>query len=112
MSWTKAQLSAKVLEYLGVKPAGQAASAHDLNLVSDVVDSVYDQLQDSDLAPYGIAEIPAWAQQPMVKYVAVEAGPYFGKVYPEDAKSLAVKEMARSRFGGPKSTLPTSTKDY
>ena len=109
---TKAQLANDILEWMGVKPAGQSVSGEHSNFVQRVIDSVYDQLQDPGLAPYGLSAIPEWAQLPMIKYVAVEVGPRFGKPYPEQQKVTAKQEMAAAVFGGPRPTLPTKSKDY
>lgn len=109
---TKAQLATKVLEHLSVVPLGQAASPEHHNYVKVAIDSVYDQLQDSGLAPYGLSAIPDWAQLPMMKYVAVEVGPHFGKAMPEGVKHLAKQEMSASVFGGPRGALPAKSTGY
>lgn len=98
-TWTKAQLATKVLEYLGVVPAGQSASSEDSTLVQSVIDSVVDQLDSAELVPFSITAIPTWAQWPLVKYVAVEVGPAFGKPMPEQLKMLARRDMERAAAG-------------
>jgi hypothetical protein len=76
--WTKAMLSSNVLQYLGVTPAGQAASSEDDTLCQSVIDSVHEQLEKLGLAPFATSAIPEWAQWPLVKYVAMETAPAFG----------------------------------
>lgn len=100
-TWTKAELAQKVLEYVGVVPAGQSASSEDSTLAEGVIDSVHAQLDSHDHSkvPFATSAIPEWAQQPMVKYVAVEVGPYFGKPYPEQHKATALRELEAAGAG-------------
>jgi len=98
-TWTKSDLSTKVLSYLGVKPAGQDASSEDDNLCKDIIDSVYEQLNTFGLVDFSVDAIPEQIQQSLVKYVAVEAGPYFGKIMDEGLKVLAEREMRRQSHG-------------
>ena len=98
-TWTKAELAAKVLEYVGVVPAGQSAAAEDSTLVESVIDSVHDQLDSEQLVPFATSAIPTWAQWPLVKYLAVEVGPAFGKPFPEQLKMRARQELERSSAG-------------
>lgn len=67
---TKAQIATLVLESLGVKAAGVAASAEDSERVEDAIDSVHDQLRARGLAPFELATVPEWAQEPLADYVA------------------------------------------
>lgn len=110
--WSKATLANKVLEYIGVKPIGQSAPSDYSNYVQGVYESVYDRLQDSDLAPYAIGSVPDWAKQPLVEYLAVKVGPRFGKPYPDAMREAAIREMAASRYGGPKSALPIKSQSF
>jgi hypothetical protein len=111
-TWTKNKLANMTLEFIGVKPAGQSISGEHVNFVKEAIDSVYDRFQDQDLAPYGVDAIPEWAQWPFVKYMAFEVGPRYGRVYPETLRDSAERDMAKSRFGGPRGELPIKSKDY
>lgn len=111
-TWTKSDLADRVLEYIGVKPAGQPAFAEHSILVQGAFDSVYDRGKDSGTSPYNPEAIPEWAQWPLVRYLAFEVGPRFGKMYPVEMRNDAKQEMAASIFGGPRGALPTKSKDY
>jgi hypothetical protein len=100
------------LKYMGVTPMGQSPFAEDVAFVEAAWVSVYDQLQDPDLVPFPPDDIPDYACWPIMKYLAVEVGPRYGKVYPEDVKNIALSELNRSRFGGATGALPAKAKDY
>lgn len=111
-TWNKATLANKTLEYIGVKPAGQAASGEHVNLVQEFIDSAYDSFQEQGIAPYSIEAIPEWAQIPWMKYLAVEVGPRFGKPYPDTFQEKSIREMTMVVFGGPRGALPTRSEDF
>lgn len=92
-NWVKADLSAKVLEYIGQKPAAQAASSEDDILCQAVIDSVFSQLDKLGLVTFASSAIPEWAQWPLVKYVAAEVGPSFGVT----GQPLAELEMGQAK---------------
>jgi hypothetical protein len=75
---TKAQLSARVLEHLGVKPAASTASAHDDAFVREAIDAAHARLRKYGLVPFGIDAIPEWAQVPLRDYVAGDTAQSFG----------------------------------
>jgi len=92
-TWAKTDLAEKALIYLGVKAAGQSVSADDDALVQTVIDSVYAQARTYGIAPFQLSAIPEWAQWPLMKWVAVESGPAFGKMLPFDIREDAVKTL-------------------
>lgn len=76
--WTKAELANKVLERLNIKAKNQGADTSDLDLVTDAIDGVHDQLAKLRLVPFETSAIPTWAQIPMVKIMAGVCAPDFG----------------------------------
>lgn len=85
---TKADLVAAVLRRLAVIGAGETPSPEDLDIVSDVYDSVHTQLRKLELAPFVSTTIPTWAERAITKVVAAECGPEFG--WSDRAALLAV----------------------
>jgi hypothetical protein len=75
---TKAELRNRVLEHLGIKPAGQSASAEDAVLVDEAIDAAHDRLNKFGLVPFATSAIPEWAQVPLRDYVAGDVGRSFG----------------------------------
>ena len=75
---TKAQLSARVLEHLGVKSAANAANGHDDAFVQEAIDAAHDTLRKFGLVPFATSAIPTWAQLPLRDYVAGEVAQAFG----------------------------------
>jgi hypothetical protein len=75
---TKAQLSARVLEHLGVKAATQGANAADDIFVQEAIDAAHDRLRKFGIVPFATSAIPAWAQIQMRDYVAGDVAQAFG----------------------------------
>jgi len=75
---TQAEMAALVLEALGAKAAGQAASAEDTATASDAVASAYYRLRYEGKAPYAITAFPEWAWTPVRDFVARDLVNVFG----------------------------------
>jgi hypothetical protein len=75
---TKAQLSARVLEHLGVKSAANAANGHDDATVQEAIDAAHAKLRRFGLAPFATSAIPEWAQIPLRDYVTGDVAQGFG----------------------------------
>lgn len=115
-NWVKADLSTKVLEYLGQKPAGQAATAEDDTLCQQVIDSVFAQLDKLGLVLFASSAIPEWAQWPLTKYIAAEIGPSFGVTGQRLAELTAGKAEARrelqEQVAGQKQHVPSKAEYF
>lgn len=74
----KAALRNRVLEHLGVKAAGQDATAEDAALVDEAIDAAHDRLRKFGLVPFATSAIPSWAQIPLRDYVAGDVAQAFG----------------------------------
>lgn len=98
-TWARSDLIDHALTYLGVKAAAQAPTAEDSDVVGVVVDSIYAQARTYGLAPFSVSEIPEWAQWPLTKWVAVEAGPTFGKLLPFTIRDDAQNELRKQMQG-------------
>ncbi len=70
--WTRADLIDDVLTRLGVKAAGESASAEDSNTAGAAADGVHEKLQGEGLAGFEISAIPEWAQTDMSRLVCAE----------------------------------------
>jgi len=103
---TKSELADRVLEYLGVKPAGQAASVQDSSRVQELVDSAHSRLRAEGLAPFAVSAIPEWAQVPLRDFVAVDAAPMFGKLQNPQAQMAARHELS-VQLSSPAPAVPT-----
>jgi hypothetical protein len=89
------------MEFLGVKPAGQAASAEDDLKVQSIIDGIHEELKRHGLVPFETSAIPEWAQQPMTKAVAAHAGPYFGLPYNEQLYQVGYRALKTQTMGDP-----------
>jgi hypothetical protein len=67
-----------VLETLGVKAAGQNASAEDTAQATTHLDSLYERLVGDRLAVFELTDIPSWAVSPLATMVAYELCPIYG----------------------------------
>lgn len=75
---TRAQMSTRILEYLGVLGAGQSADANDDARVKEAIDSGHERLRKMGLAPFATTAIPEWAQIPFRDWVAYDVAGLFG----------------------------------
>ncbi len=75
---TQDEIAATVLEALGVKPAGQNASAEDTDAASDAVESAYERLHYVGKAPFPLTAVPSWAWTPLRDFVARDLVNVFG----------------------------------
>lgn len=110
--WSKATLANKTLEWMGVKPIGQAVSGEHSTFVQEAYESLYDDLQDSDLAPFAIGAVEDWAKWGLVYILAVRVGPRFGKPYPESLEQKGIALLAKGRFGGPRGENPIQSESF
>lgn len=67
---TRAEMAARVLEHLGVKAAGQTASAEDNLAATEAIDSAHSRLETEERANFDLDAIPEWAWTPFRDYVA------------------------------------------
>ena len=89
---TKAQLSARVLEHLGVKAGVQSANASDDALVQEAIDAAHERLRKFGLVPFATSAIPPWAQIQLRDYVAGDVAQAFGL---GGARLTEFKQMAQ-----------------
>ena len=93
---TQAELRNRILEHLGVKAAGQSASAEDSGLVDEALESSHSILRKFGLCPFALTAIPDWAQPGLRDYVAADVSPAFGKAVDVIAtKAVAERELSR-----------------
>jgi hypothetical protein len=81
------------LEVLGVKPAGQSASAEDADLVGRYFDAAYSSLRKLGLVPFATTAVPEWAQPSLAAIVAADLTNQYGITGERlaDLKSSAAK---------------------
>lgn len=109
--WTDTELVENVLSYLSVKATGQPVNADDDNLVKRIYTSVYAQMRTAGYAPFKYDEVPEWAWWPLVKWLAVEAGPTFGKFLPAALREEGKTEL-RATLTTEKPPMPVRAKYY
>lgn len=108
---TKAELSAKVLQKLGVIAAGETAAASDLTLVEEAYDSAYQYLRALHLVSWGPNDdIPTYAVLPARNYVASTVANDFGKQRSIDEERYSIIELAAT-LANDVDTQPTEA-DY
>lgn len=97
---TKQELRDRVLEHLGVKAAGQNASAEDAALVDEAIDAAHDKLNKFGLVPFPTSAIPPYAQTLLRDYVAGDIGGSFGfgDAF-KNGQFAAERELARQVSG-------------
>lgn len=105
---TKAQLSARVLQYLGLLAAGQSAEAEDDDLVQEAIDACHEELRKEKLADFLTSAIPTWAQGPLRDFVAAEVAPAFGmgSAAEKEAKQAAARRRLAKQVARMKPPLP------
>ena len=111
---TKAQLSARILEHIGVKSAADGARAEDDALVQEAIDAAHERLQKYGLVPFATSAIPPWAQLDLRDYVAGEIVQAFGLGGDpkwEAKASKAERELAR-QIAGFRHNLPIVTEYF
>ena len=97
------------LEILGVKPAGQSASAEDADICGRHYDSAYSRLRKRGLAPFSSNAVPDWAQGPVAQYVARDCASAFGIVGEalstlDRDQAVAVRELTEQVAVSPQQT--------
>lgn len=107
---TRAQIADRALERVGAKPSGQAGSAEDTKLAKETVDSIFEQLEAEELAPFETTAVPPWAQAPLIKLVAGELMPYFGFTEQEAnvLKSVGRQDLSRQVTSKTEHLQPTT----
>lgn len=75
---TQAEIAALVLEALGVKAAGQNASAEDTTAASDAVAAAHARLRYEGKAPFALTAVPEWAWIPLRDFVGRDLANTFG----------------------------------
>lgn len=83
---TRADVIKGVLEYLRVIDGVDDVPAEDSTRVGYIVDSVHDQMRQQGRAPWALSAVPEYAQTPLIRVVAAECMPYYGK--PMDAQGM------------------------
>lgn len=98
---TKAQLSTRVLEHLGILAAGESASTADDARVQEAIDSAYERLRKLGLVPFATSAVPPWAQVALRDYVAGDIAESFGLRDPKwkAMQSLAERDLRRQTAG-------------
>lgn len=100
-TWTEEELATKILSYLGAKAQGQDPTADDLDLVTAAIDSVVDGVRLTGAITFGLDAIPEWAQWPLIKMVAFEVGPMFGRPQSPDIYRMARMDLIANANGAP-----------
>lgn len=95
-----------VLERLGVKAQGQAASGAEGQTALVVVEAVFAQLQRDGVASFELSAIPEWAQLPFANMVAVELAPSFGITGERMALFMAAADKGHKDIAAHSSSRP------
>lgn len=98
----EAELIDFVLETLGIKAAGDSATAEDSASATIVIESLHDRLTGDGLVAFELSAIPKWATVPLATMAAYELGPVFG-ITGERLQDLA------SRYNGARDELARQT---
>lgn len=101
---TAAEMADRVLENLGIKAAGESASAEDATLAIEAVTSVRAELVRDGIAQWAADVIPEWAQLPVRDLVSFELRNAFGlagerRAAIESAYGPALAKLQRQTAG-------------
>lgn len=91
---TRAEITDRALEAVGVKAIGQSALAEDGNRGLEAFDAVYNRLRKEGLAPFVNSAVPEWAQTQLINLIAHELIPAFGVSGGRAQILFAAKEQA------------------
>jgi hypothetical protein len=115
-SLTRAEIADRALELIGVKVAGQAASAEDFTLAGEKVDAAWAKLRKLRLAPFALSAVPEWAQSELVQLVAFECAPSFGiggeRLQAIVAQAAKARTELSRQVGATKPNRPVQVKAY
>jgi hypothetical protein len=92
---TKAELRNAALKKLGVLPSGQAASGEDAELVDDLIDAMFEELDD--VLTFSSSAIPLWAREPLVDVTCAMSAMYFGGAPIAKTKEMAIGDFATAK---------------
>ena len=95
---TKAEMSIRILENLGIKPSGQSANAEDDIRTQEAIDSAHARLDKERKVPFALSAIPDWAQIPLRDYVSFDLMGQFGIVGERAQLILAARREAELQF--------------
>ncbi len=107
---TIAEIADRTLEHLGIKAAGQNASAEDVLRVKEIVTSVLSKLRYENMAPFDVTAIPEYAQLAIRDISAAECANLYGLSGERLQIIMQGREMARldlsRQTAAKKSALP------
>lgn len=95
---TRIELAAMTLEALGVKAAGQSASAEDTATVVTAIDGILSRLKRDERAPFAVDSVPDWAWAPLRDMAAYAVRSDFGLTGERLGEVLRSNAEARSEW--------------
>lgn len=96
---TAAEIRDMALEHIGVKAAGQSASAEDASLTEKVITAVVSRFARDGLITFAESAVPEWAQLALRDLVAFEISPSFGVPKNYDEERAAKATLAAQTSG-------------
>lgn len=92
---TSADLADLILEAMGIKAAGQAATAEDSARAVEAITSAHARLRSEGLAPFELDDVPDWATTQVREIVAFDLAPLFKTSSDAGRLQWARQELAR-----------------
>ena len=108
MSKTRSDLITRVLEYIGAKDPQDVTDPHDAASIGDVVDSIFERLQEEGAVTFDLNTIPNRVYMPLVYMVGGEAPAIEFKLSPQRVQELtAFGVFGREEFYRTQAHEPT-----
>ncbi|MCK4791624.1 MAG: hypothetical protein KAV87_48275 [Desulfobacteraceae bacterium] len=107
MTKTRSDLITRTLQYIGAQAANAVTDGEDATLIGDVVDSVYERLQEEGVVTFDLNTIPNRVYMPLVHMTGAEAAGDFGFSEQKIARLSILGVSARAEFYRTQAHEPT-----
>lgn len=107
MTKTRSDLITRTLQYIGAQAANAVTDPEDAALVGDIVDSVYERLQEEGVVTFDLNTIPNRVYIPLVYMIGAEAAGDFGFSEQKVIRLSAAGTVARAEFYRTQAHEPT-----
>lgn len=107
MTKTRADLVTRTLQYIGAQAANAVTDGEDAKIVGDVVDSLYEELQEEGVVTFDLNTIPNRVYMSLVRMVGADTAGDFAFNEQKIARFAVIGEFARQRFYRTQAHEPT-----
>lgn len=107
MTKTRSDLITRTLQYIGAQAANAVTDGEDASLIGDVVDSVFERLEEEGVVTFDLNTIPNRVYMPLVHMVGAEVAGDFGFNEQKIARLAILGVAARAEFYRTQAHEPT-----